>query len=219
MLWFIAALFVYSVFFYFVDAYCKTGLQLIVVAFILYFGNCVAWYVFHIDLPWHLNTVGFGCFYMALGKIYRRYEPLIDSHIKWWMVLIVVIVYAVYIAYSGVYISSGGSAMMIDAAIITLIGLVLIITVSKKYLGSSRLLLFVGANSLLYFALHGKVYSLLQTVGKKVSPEVFMSDDFWIKAAVAVGVVLLDALILIPPTILVNKYVPQILGRKFKLWR
>ncbi|MCM1452033.1 MAG: acyltransferase family protein [Clostridium sp.] len=219
ILWFVAALFVYSVFFYFVDRWCKTTLQFVMVIAVLFIVNCVTNYVLHIRFYWHLHSLGFGIFYMGLGRLYRQYEDQIDKNIKWWMVVICLLCYVAYIAYSQKYISCGGSETIIDAMILTLMGLVLIITISKKYLGGSKLLLFVGANSLFYFAFHGKVYAVIISIGNKVAPEQFSSDELFIKCIVALSVVLLDALILIPPAMFVNKYMPQMLGRKFKLWR
>ena len=218
-LWFIAALFVYSMLFYFVDLWCKTSRQLAVTAVCLLILNCISLHLLRIDLPWHLSTFGFGCFYMALGRLYRQYEEKIDGFVKGWMVMLALLIYVGYISYSKRYISWYGSTSIIDAMIVTLAGLLLIIVISKKWLGRSRLLLFVGSNSLLYFALHGKAYSLLLTMGAKFMPGIFGSEDFFVKGCIALSVVLLDALILIPPTVFVNRYVPQILGRKFKIWK
>lgn len=218
ILWFVAALFVYSIIFYFVDYFCRTSFQLIVVSVSLFVINCITLHYLDWYLPWHLLTVGFGCFYMALGKLYRKYEDLIDSKIKWWMVLLGCIFYVSLIILVDKEVNYNGTPIIIDAMALTLIGIVIIITISKKLLKNSRLLLFVGANSLFYFAFHGKVYSVILTVLEKVSPEIAHEETLFYKTAIALGVVLLDAIILIPPTLIVNKYFPQIFGKRFKIW-
>lgn len=89
---------------------------------------------------------------------------------------------------------------------------------SKHVLQNSRFLLFVGANTLFYFAFHGKVYSLLQTIIHKVLPAVMSSPEYQ-QTVIALCIVLLDAAILIIPAMLVNKYCPWLLGKGYKLWK
>lgn len=219
ILWFIAALFVYSVLFYFVDYLCKSVKTLLIFSTFLFAVNCITMYCFNITTVWHIYAFGFACFYMALGSAYREYENIIDRHVRWWMVLLCVVAYAALILVSDKEISFSGSEGILDSMILTVLGLIIVVGISKKYLHNSRLLLFVGANSLFYFAFHGKVYSLLLTMGEKVSYSTFHSENFWVNAVVAFSIVLLDAIILIPPSILVNKYLPQILGKKYNLWK
>lgn len=102
--------------------------------------------------------------------------------------------------------------------LITVVGLILIISLSKKlsqYNRFSTLLVFVGANTLFYFAFHGKVYSLLFAMLNKFSPQVMEINE----VILSIFIVILDALILIIPTMMINKYTPYILGKNYKLWK
>lgn len=155
----------------------------------------------------------------VLNLCYRNYESQVDRFMNGWKIAVGVIVYFAYIYFTGMYIGHQGSVMVIDAMAITVIGLALVILVSKKYLQGSRFLLFVGANTLFYFAFHGKAYSIILTLGHKAVPGYIAGQDFWMEVCVAVLVVFLDALILIVPANAVNKYAPQILGKNFRLWK
>ena len=155
---------------------------------------------------------------MALGKFYRSSEDEIDRQARGWKLMAALVVYIAYISLTNLYIGHGGSKMIVDSMVITTLGLMLIIYVSKKFFNNSRFLLFVGANTLFYFAFHGKVYSLILTLGHKAWPAYVAGQSFWTDLTIGFLVAFLDALILIVPAMLVNKYTPQILGKNFKLW-
>ncbi len=219
LLWFIAALFVYSIVFYWIDRFCATAVRLLVVAVALFAADCLALY--HLGMPriaWHLGYAGCACFYMALGKLYRIYEPQIDRRLTPPVLALLAAVYVAGIMLSKNQIGHYGSYAIVDSMAITVIGLALLISVSKKWLGGSRLLIFVGANSLFYFAFHGKVYSLILAVTGKLAPGLIDTGNFGTDLIVAGAIVILDALLLIYPAKIVTRYCPQILGRNFKLW-
>lgn len=85
-----------------------------------------------------------------------------------------------------------------------------------KVVHSNRYINYVGQNTLIYFSLHGKVYSLIQTLLKKfvmgfysmVLNNTFMSSVFCIVLSLILSV------ILIIPAYIINKYFPFIVGRK-----
>lgn len=220
ILWFIAALYVYSLVFYWVDRWSGTVKRLLWLSLILFVVDCIVTRWLNVGhLPWHIVDMGYACFYMALGKCYRNYEAQVDRFMSGWKIAVGVVVYFAYIYLTGMYIGHQGSMMVIDAMAITVIGLALVILVSKKYLKGSRFLLFVGANTLFYFAFHGKAYSIILALGQKAVPGYVAGQDFWMDVCVAVLVVFFDALILIVPAKAVNRYAPQILGKNFRLWK
>ena len=219
ILWFIAALFVYSLVFYWIDRFCAAPMRLLAVAAALFAADCIVLY--HIGIPrlaWHVEYAGCACFYMALGKLYRLYEPRIDAVLSLPVLAALAVAYVAAIILAGREIGHYGSYAIIDSMAITVVGLAILISVSKRWLGGSRLLLFVGANSLFYFAFHGKVYSLILTLGGKIAPGLMQGGGFATDLAVAAAVVLLDALLLVWPAKAVNRWFPQILGRNFRLW-
>lgn len=218
LLWFVAALYVYSIIFYWIDHFSSTTGRLLAVSFILFFANRLL-QPYLPNIPWHINSMGFACFYMGLGKVFRDKENVLS---KWfdnrWVVVSSLIVYVLFISVFNIRVSFSGSRILIDALAITLTGIVVMVYVSKHLFQNSRLLLFVGANTLFYFAFHGKGYSLLQTVCHKVVPEDILTMVCFRNAA-AFMIVMLDSLILILPAVFVNKYCPFLLGKGFKLWK
>lgn len=172
ILWFIAALYVYSVVFYWVEKFSRTPNRLLLIGTILFILNVAysQWLKLP-SLPWHITGAGCACFYMALGKWYKHHELKIDSKISPTMLIIMALAYFVAIQFGGLRASWGGSYYCFDSLLITTIGIVLIVRLSKsKVINNSRFLLFVGANTLFYFAFHGKVFSLLQTLTAKALP-------------------------------------------------
>jgi len=219
ILWFIGALFVYSIIYYFVDIVCKTPAMLFIMATALFIVNSVAVQWCGLPyLPWHLSYFGFACFYMALGSLYKLYESKIDGWINRSTLILLIVGYLLYVYLVDAQISYYGSKAIVDSMMLTMAGLVIIITISKRYLHNNRLLMFVGANTMFYFAFHGKVYSALITGLHKVAPAIVNSGDFFTDLLTGACIVLADALILIVPAMIVNRYCPQILGRNFRLY-
>ena len=213
ILWFVAALYVYSLFFYFIDRFCKTWYSMLMVAIAMYILD--AWLMFHTNLPaipWHINALGCAIFYMSLGSLYRSYEDKIDNFLSFPIVYMSLIFYTLYIAISGIYIGHYGSYYILDGMTITTMGIIIIVKISKRFNQINSLIIFVGANTLIYFAFHGKIYALILAVGNKILPHLFNSTNPVILFFVALGTVFIDAVILIIPTLVINRYFPWLLG-------
>ena len=219
ILWFIAALYVYSVIFYWIEKLSKNAWVLLVVSVGLFFLNWGYKSLGMPSIPWHVDGFGFACFYMGIGKLYKEHETAINVWIDRKLLVVVALIwYVTLITVFDLHISFDGGKMMVDALAVTLPGLTIMIYVSKHILANSRFLLFVGANTLFYFAFHGKVFSLLQTVCHKL-----LSEDWLAIGSVQVGmgfaIAFLDAVVLILPAMFVNRYCPFLLGKGFKLWK
>lgn len=219
LLWFIAALYVYSLIFYWIERFSQGTKGLLLISVLLFVLNWLYTFLKFPALPWHITSFGFACFYMGVGKLYRKQEERINQWIgRRYVIVSLLILYIVLITLFDLRISFAGGKYMIDALSLTLPGLAIMIYVSKHIFDNSRFLLFVGANTLFYFAFHGKVYSLLQTICHKVIPT-DISSISEVEDAIAIIIVLLDALILILPARFVNRYCPFLLGKGFKLWK
>lgn len=220
LLWFIAALYVYSLVFYWVEWFCKNVNTLMAVCLVLFILNVA--YSYWLEgpaLPWHVMSSGYACFYMALGKFYRHHEERIDARFGWCSLVLMAVIYVGFITITGISCSFSGSRYVVDSLLLSVISLVLGVAVSKRFFQNSRFMLFVGANTLFYFAFHGKGYSLLQTVSEKAMSVLSISHTFWTDEILGFVIVFLDALLLIIPAMLVNRYCPWLLGKGFKLWQ
>ena len=220
LLWFIAALYVYSLVFYWVERFSGSVDRLMAVCSALFVLNVAySHWLKGPGLPWHIMSSGYACFYMALGKFYKHHEAKIDARLGWRSLILIAVVYFGFITVTGVSCSFSGSKYIVDSVALSVMSLILGVAVSKRFFQNSRFLLFVGANTLFYFAFHGKGYSLLQTVVEKVMSVLSISHTFWLDEMLGLVIVFLDALLLIIPAMLVNRYCPWLLGKGFKLWR
>lgn len=218
LLWFVAALYVYSVIFYWVERFSRTANTLLVLSFAMFLLNWLYGRLQMPSIPWHIDTFGYACFYMGLGKWYKEKEKSVNRYVdNKWLVLCCLVFYIILITAFDLHISFSGSTYLIDSIVVTILGLIVMLYVSKHIFDNSRFLLFVGANTLFYFAFHGKGYSSLQTLCHK-----FLSDavlnNVGVHDMIAVGITLLDAVILILPAMFVNRYCRFLLGKGFKLW-
>lgn len=221
LLWFIAAIYVYSLVFYWIERWTGEIRRLVIMGILLFVVN-VAYSIWWMgpSLPWHVTNAGFGCFYMAMGKAYKHYEVRIDRWMTGRMIMLCTVVYIGVMSIIDHSFSFDGSRWGIDSMSITMLGVFVVVYISKKtVLEHNRFLLFVGANTLFYFAFHGKVYSLLQVVMGKLLIMRGIVHTFTLDFTLGIVITLLDALILIPLAMLVNRYFPWILGKGFKLWK
>ena len=219
LLWFVAALYVYSIIFFWIEKISHGATGLLIISFLLFLLNRLAIEMGLPRIPWHLASFGYACFYMGLGKYYKEKEDVINRIIdNKWFVLLMAIWYVLIISIFDLRISYAGGKFVFDAWCLTIPGLVVMIFLSRRLLQNNRLLLFVGANSLFYFAFHGKIFSVLQAICYKVVPE-SMSAIFGFYDLIAFIIVIFDALILIIPAMFVNRYCPFLLGKGFKLWK
>jgi len=222
-LWFIAALFVMNFPFYFLVKYIKNIKILLSVSLGIFLLSSI--YVFWLKLPalpWHIQWIGGGCFYMTLGFVYKKYEGKIKSFEKNPLFFSALLLYLLFIGIRNFFLHlSGfmkfnGSFYFIDALIITLLGIFIMIYVSKK-LKNVELVSFVGTNSLLYFCLHGKVLSFLEHMIVKIFVKFDLGHSNLTDFFLGAGITLLDVLVVIIPVIFINKYLPFLIGKGFTL--
>jgi hypothetical protein len=106
---------------------------------------------------------------------------------------------------------------VIDGIICTVAGIGGCVGISKRIGRKIPLLSFVGANSLLYFGLHGKCYAVLQIVTKHLFQEFSIASTPLLNLILGIAIVFLDVVCLIAPIMLINKYVGFITGKGYKI--
>lgn len=221
ILWFIIALWAYSLVFYWLERFSKSYKTLLGVSTVLLIAN---WSVYKIatppDLPYFFGSLGYGCFYMSLGFAFRKIEQRVDKVVKGWMLICAFLVYMAVISLTGFSCSFYGSTHLIDAVLLTVLGIFIMVYVSKLLpIGNNRFILFVGSNSLLYFCFHGKVLSFLDMLMQKFiySHHIF-EHSVMMDIAVRLSLTIVDALIVIIPVLIVNRWMPFLTGKGYKLW-
>ncbi len=216
-LWFIASLYLYSLVFHFVDACAKQPKRLLALSGVLIVLNQIMLYILHCPvLPWRLHCCLWACGIMGAGKVYRHYEQDVDNALmKWQMVLGCLPVYFGLITYGRIGINFWGHPNWLYAFAVPLSGMIIMLYLSKHITVNSKALLFVGANTLVYFALHRQVLQLVEKLCTKLM-QGFSIEASWETNLIEV---LAIALLLVAPTFLINKYIPQVTGKGWKLWK
>ncbi len=228
-LWFIAALFItYMPFYFYIREYEKSkskykNIIFVSISVILSFvsilytklmpTNLLPWN--SANLPWHIEYIFQAMLYMFIGYIFKsNYEGKFDLYNTKKNRIIFLVIYLI-IRYT-VYFSKIQFPMVIDIFynyISELLGIIVIIGYSKV-LKSNRYFNYVGQNTLIYFALHGKIYSFLEAIlGKFTIYSKILRNSIYSSIFAIIFTIVLS-IILIIPTYIINKYLPFLLGRE-----
>lgn len=181
-LWFLAALFVSFIPFYFIEKHLSKKKALILCsaltaafAFYVKFAPAIHYSFLGIDyyanyLPWHLQCVPLTTLFMLLGRYYRgNVEEKLERFVKPWIFIAVLFLYAAAVV--PYYICTGSCLginlyggkdvysffIWIAAVSLGLIALVM----AAKLIKPNKFILFVGANTLLYYVLHIEIENFI----------------------------------------------------------
>lgn len=233
--WFIAALFVAFIpFYFFIKLYENKKDQnkyarwiLLGVSFLLCTISCVysqlvPGSIFPWEsnaLPWHIEYIFVAMFFMTLGYLFKDYfERLFDKYNTIINLIIVSALYLVIVYLPVIFKWEFNWAIQILYTYISqFLGLVFLISISKR-IKTNKYFSYVGQNTLIFFALHGKLYSLIQTALKKFAGSFYTSilNNVFFSSVFAILFGLLLSIILIIPAWIINKFFPFIIGRKYK---
>lgn len=234
-MWFVSALFVAFIPFYFLVEFGENKIKdkkhnyifIIVFSWILSLLSII--YTKYMDpgvfpwkstaLPWHMEYIFQAVFFMILGyyfkvkfeEIFDRFNNQLNRFIIWCLYLFLVFI---------LYIFNNEMALPVKIIvnyIIQVTGIISIVMLSKL-IKPGKYINFVGSNTILYFALHGKVLSIIQTIMKRVirdTYEIVLSNP-WSSSFLSICLTYIISLILIIPVYLIVKYMPFTLGRKIK---
>lgn len=223
-MWFVPSLYVYSIIFYFLLQISKTKYVSELLLISCFTANW--FYIYYFEggsLPWHLHVTGFACFYMFLGNIYKRKEKLLTCLNNIRLSLIEILLYVIIVTFcfghNNFCISFYGSPFFIDALILTMLGVGIMIGIGK--IMKSTLLNYVGANTLVYFAVHGKAMSFVNYlfgVGLSSTFDCFFIEDIFFRELLLIVKTICCAVLIIPFSMIINRFFPVIMGRGFRLW-
>ena len=221
-LWFIAALFMAFIPFYFFIKIDKPIIT-IPVAFILSAGSHIYMLLMpktmfpwgSAALPWHLESVFIYMLWMVLGYYFKGLiESRIDSANK------IVSRIAIFVAYIGIVsipmlMHFNKVSKIAYGYLEGIVGIVLIIMLAKS-IKSNKYIAFVGANTLIYFALHGKLYAVIEKVLSSKFNGFYQSclGNAFTSSLLAIAISIVMSFILIIPAYLINRYLPWMVGRK-----
>lgn len=220
LIWFIPALYFYSLAYYWIRRWSRQFSGLLVAGILFALANWCAQYIFGLGyLPYNLNFIGYALFWMSLGGAMKIRQS--KSDLSRWITFkgfsIALPVYIAIIYFTGQSYGFAASKTFIDWLVVTVLGCYCLIYLSMTVFSRSKFLLFIGANTLLYFILHGKVFAVLEWGVKKIIPTEIIEAQ-WCTNLLGLSITILDALILIIPIIIINRYLPFTIGKGYKLW-
>lgn len=113
---------------------------------------------------------------------------------------------------------SGGGYYEIPLSYIQSILGIIVMTGVCKSVKTNRYISFVGSNTLIYFALHGKVYAVMEEVLRNKLPGFYTAclNNVAASSVLAVLITVTMSFMLIIPAMLINRWFPWVLGRKRK---
>lgn len=217
-LWFIACLFISTIPFYFLVNYIKSTKWIISCSSVLFVLNGI---LKPPTLPWHIQLVPYALFYMSIGYIYKRHEQRCEWLDSAKIILFGLPIYISLVSLDSIFqkgmVSFNATSRVLDGWILTLVGILLCVTAAKWLDGRFKLITFVGSNSLLYFALHGKCDAVLQYATERMIT--ILSIQHWLLFDFIMGIAMtfLVPMVLIAPIVLINRYLPCTTGKGFKL--
>lgn len=223
-MWFIAALFVAHIPFYFFVKYCNKRKRILIsiVMFLLSFV-----YSFFVDgslypwgtntLPWHLEYIFVINFYMVMGFEYKNLAlEILDKFDKKQNKIIITGIYIILVT-----INYFGGFTMSDVFIysilmnisLQLFGVAFCVIISKL-IPDNKLISYIGMNTLIYYGLHGKVESIIETILRKVGIYQSICTNTILGILAGIMIVSVVSIVLLIPTWIINKYLPFVIGKK-----
>lgn len=219
-IWFVAALFVAFIPFYFVIKWNKP-VHACVLSFVLSLISVLYKNLMNPEflpwgstaLPWHAEYMFQAMLWMVLGYYFRAYAEEGFNRLN--TTGNRVILWAVYLITAYIPAERWGDYWTIPFSYIrSILGILAIISICKV-IKTNRYIRFVGANTLTYFALHGKLYAVIEAVLGKFSMYGVMLDNAVTSSIVAVVITVVMSFILIIPATIINRWFPWVAGKKY----
>lgn len=230
-IWFVAALFMTFIpFYFFIEWYSrKAASPLRRAAFLL-----IALFLFCLDnaysremdgallpwgtaaLPWHIEYLFQGMFYMTLGYMFREsWEAHFDRKNTplGRIILLAAYLLMVYLPY---FVAVPERVFGLFAIyIVPVVGIMLVVSFSKV-IPENKYMLYIGQNTLIYFALHGKLFSFVEVLLRRFAASTYahVLSQALLSNLFAVLFTVLLSVALIIPCLIINRWFPFILGRK-----
>ena len=156
-------------------------------------------------------------FFMVWGYIFKqKFEIKLD---KWNDKVVCLLICLIYLLLVFIpYVSGIALPMIVDVLydyILSIVGIAAVVMIAKR-VPSNRYINYVGQNTLIYFALHGKAYSLIQTVLRRAAGGLYATilGNVVLSSVFALLFSILLSVLLIIPALIINKWFPFIMGRK-----
>ena len=210
-LWFVLALFVSEIMFYFIIVLTKENIKKI--GIILFLFSIIGYFYnefIGIKLVWSIDAALIAVTFVGLGYIIKRLDIInkVDNYTTFIILVVINIIFATLnIPYLDMFYDIYGNYIYFYLAAIS--GIISMFVICKK-VRHSKLLEFIGQNSFVYLGIHQYIiYSILRKMLNKI---IYTSNN---NTLICIGVlyVLFTLIVLYLPIKFINKYCPFILGK------
>ncbi|HEX9059905.1 MAG TPA: acyltransferase family protein [Clostridia bacterium] len=211
-LWFVAALFMAELIFYFTLHVTKSTRYLIIILICYSIIGCAYSRFVHVSLPWSIDVSFVGILFFGIGylirqnNIFETYKIVKVSLLPVYVLLWIVIAWlnSNISMFSGVY---GNYILFYLSAIAGVFAFIILC----KNIKLVRFITYIGENTFVFLAFHQYIiYSILNRIFNKVV--VMNSNNFIIVNSIGLLYVIIATLMLIPTSYVIKKYFPFILG-------
>lgn len=230
-IWFVAALFMAFIPFYFLlidmrRAENRERKEQYLLLFRCYYLLSVIYIEFmnlsllpwgRIALPWHLEYILQAMFYMTIGYLFKgEFERMYDITVNAFSIVVVVFTYIalLFIPYIMTFEIENFILKMLYTYSCAFWGIIVLVYVSKRVV-PNKYLLYICQNTLICFAFHGKIYTILQTVLRSVLGNIYgeILGNMFASSFLAIVLTIVLSFILIIPIFVINRWFPFLLGR------
>ena len=170
-------------------------------------------------LPWHLEYMFVAMFWLVMGYLFRQWEENYDKKIDVKVKVLSVCLYMalVVLPYVVDIDVTRGLTLYIYSYVAEFVAIFALIYVSKL-IKPNKYLLYIGQNTLICFGIHGKTFSVMQKIMQKLAPDIYiwaLSAD-WKAIVVGALFTVVLSIVLIVPIYIINRWFPFMLGKPMK---
>lgn len=219
-MWFLSCLFLAEIIFYGIlfvaqrlDKKCSKfkhlqNIVILVISFVILLFGYIDICIFQIRFPWELEIACIMLFYLALGYIYRQQEKNIYIKDIWICFIGGIYLLGTLLIRNPVNIHEEKFTMPICFFIFSLLAIPVMLKISKKLQDRAikKLFIFLGRNTLFYFAFGGFGRIFVYAVTDKVG----ITDEY----ITPIVCVIFSVIVLAIPAKMVQKYIPWLVGQR-----
>lgn len=223
-MWFIACLvsseFVFYLLFRITEKYFKGKntklIALLIMSLVISYAGILYIRNVQVKLPWQFEHACSNVVFVTLGYLMKqkRDKFIVEDKLRWWVIISIVYVASVLVFPNHVAIHAGeydNWALYLLDAILGIASLILFSQVIEQYFENNlmtRFVVFVGANTLVYYAFQSKVIKAVEILLTRIG--MLPISQY----AASLIVAMITAIILIIPAYFIRKRMPFLLKVK-----
>ncbi len=171
-----------------------------------------------VELPWHIEYVFVAMFWMVLGYLFKKkFEKVYDERVTSSFIILLSTIYlcVIFLVMTSSNKAMSNSVVQIVLDLMTSGCSIFILVFLCKHIRNNRYISYIGQNTLICFGIHGKFYSVMQTLMKKIIINLYsqiLNNEVY---SIIVGVLFTLALsiLLIVPIYIKNRWIPVLAGK------